>query len=264
MRLTLLGTQGWIPTERRETTALAVSDGSLLLLFDAGTGLSRLLHGPGKALVAAAGDVHLFLTHYHLDHVCGLAYVPGIFAGRTLHLHVPEAALNGVDPERGVAELMRKPFNPRPWADLLVTTDALGEENEIAGHAVRLRAQCHPDTTVAYRLDDALVLATDTVADPATSAFARGAQVLLHEAWIDGWEEADPGQQELVRSAFQAHSSARQAAALAADADVDELVLLHLNPLFDEAYYEQMRRSAAAIFPRSSVYPDLQLIELRD
>ena len=30
--------------------------------------------------------------------------------------------------------------------------------NEVAGHELRLRAQCHPDTTVAYRLDDHFVL----------------------------------------------------------------------------------------------------------
>ncbi len=262
MRLTLLGTQGWIPTERRETTSLAVSDGSLLFLFDAGTGLSRLLAGPGRELLGAAGETHLFLTHYHLDHVCGLAYVPGIFAGRALYVHVPEATLNGVDPERGVAELIRKPYNPRPWADLKVTTDALGPDNEVAGHRVRLRTQQHPDTTVAYRLDDALALATDTIADPATAEFARGAGVLLHEAWIDGAEEDDPGQAELVRNAYQAHTSARQAAAIAAQAGSGELVLMHLNPLFDEAYYERMRGSAAAIFPRTAVYPDLQVIEL--
>ncbi len=34
-----------------------------------------------------------------------------------------------------------------------------------------------------------LVLATDTVADPATAEFARGVELLLHEAWIDGAEE---------------------------------------------------------------------------
>ena len=259
MRLTLLGTQGWIPTPERETTCVAIADGPLLLIFDAGTGLGRLLRPPASELLADAHEIHLFLTHYHLDHVCGLAYLPAIFAGRTLMVHVPDAALNGVDPQRGVPELIRKPYNPRAWHEqpgLVLETLHQGV-NEVAGHELRLRAQCHPDTTVAYRLDDHFVMATDTVADPETAAFARGAEVLLHESWIDGVEEADPDAEDLVRTTYLAHSSARQAAALAAQAGVGELILIHLNPLRDNGYYARMQASAREIFAATSIYPDL-------
>jgi ribonuclease BN (tRNA processing enzyme) len=266
MRLTLLGTQGWIPSGRRETTCVAVDDGPLLLLFDAGTGLRRLLEPPGSELLAHASDIHLVLTHYHLDHVCGLAYLPGLFAGRRLTIHAPSEALTGVDPEGAVAGLIRKPYNPRAWAE--VTGPDLSLEviepggNEIAGHELRARSQCHPDTTVGYRLDDALALATDTVADPQTAVFARGVEVLLHEAWIDGIEEDDPAAAELVRTAYGAHTSARQAAALAAKAGVGELGLLHLNPLRDDDYYSRMQASARAIFPSTTVLNDLDEREL--
>jgi ribonuclease BN (tRNA processing enzyme) len=259
MRLTLLGTQGWIPTPRRETTCLAVDDGPLLFIFDAGTGLGRLLRPPASKLIAGAAEIHLFLTHYHLDHVCGLAYLPAIFAGRTLTVHVPDAALNGVEPQRGVPELIRKPYNPRAWHEQpgLVLATLHEGVNQVAGHELRLRAQCHPDTTVAYRLDDRFVLATDTVADPQTAIFARGAEVLLHESWIDGVEEDDPAAQEMVRTTYQAHSSARQAAALAAQAGVGELILMHLNPLRDDDYYAQMQTAARTIFAPTFIYPDL-------
>ena len=36
------------------------------------------------------------------------------------------------------------------------------------------------------------------VADPQTATFARGAEVLLHESWIDGVEEHDPDAADLV------------------------------------------------------------------
>lgn len=259
MRLTLLGTQGWIPTPARETTCLTVDDGSLLFIFDAGTGLGRLLRPPAAELIAGAREIHLFLTHYHLDHVCGLAYLPAIFAGRTLMVHVPDASLNGVDPQRGVPELIRKPYNPRGWHEQpgFVLTTLHEGVNEVAGHELRLRPQCHPDTTVAYRLDDRLVLATDTVADPETASFARGAEVLLHESWIDGVEDDDRDAADLVRTTYLAHSSARQAAALAAQAGVGELILMHLNPLRDERYYAQMQASARELFAPTSIYPDL-------
>jgi ribonuclease BN (tRNA processing enzyme) len=259
VRLTLLGTQGWIPTAARETTCFAIDDGPLLLIFDAGTGLGRLLRPPASELIAGAHEIHLFLTHYHLDHVCGLAYLPAIFTERTLTVHVPDASLNGVDPQRGVPELIRKPYNPRGWHEQpgLVLSTLHEGVNEVAGHELRLRPQCHPDTTVAYRLDDRFVLATDTSADPETAVFARGAEVLLHESWIDGIEEGDPDAQDMVRTTYLSHSSARQAAALAAQAGVGELILMHLNPLRDDDYYAQMQASARELFASTSIYPDL-------
>jgi ribonuclease BN (tRNA processing enzyme) len=261
MRLNLLGTQGWIPTGRRETTCLAVEDGDRLLIFDAGTGLRRLLEPPGSSLLAAARELHLFLTHYHLDHVCGLAYVPGIFAGRRLTVHVPEAAVTDVDPERGIAEAIRSPYNPRPWSEITgmeLTTEVLrAGVNHVAGHELRVRRQRHPNATAGYRLDDAFVFCTDTVADEATAEFAAGAGLLLHEAWIDGVEENEPEKAGLVATAYAAHTSARQAAGIAARAGVGDLILTHLNPFFDEGYYRQMAAAARTIFPRSHVQPDL-------
>jgi ribonuclease BN (tRNA processing enzyme) len=260
-RLTLLGTQGWIPTALRQTTSLALQYGQALLLFDAGTGLSRLLKPPLAAAVRDAGELHLFLTHYHLDHTCGLAYLTGITGGRRLTVHVPASSVNGVEPAAGVPALIRPPFHPVSWEDHAdYRLDVLDEgEHEIAGLRVRLRAQCHADISVAYRVGDLFVLATDTVADPGTAAFAAGAQLLLHEAWIDGAEEDDPSQAQLVRRTYATHSSARQVTALADEAGVAELHLIHLNPLFDEEYYRRMEQSARARFAATCVPADLHV-----
>jgi ribonuclease BN (tRNA processing enzyme) len=262
-RLTFLGTQGWIPTPRRHTTSLAFQINDLLFLFDAGTGLSRLLQEPLAGVARRAKEVHLFLTHYHLDHSAGLAYLTGLFGEKPLTVHVPGAELNGVDPPAGVPALIRRPFHPVAWSDhagYSLETLVAGD-NDISGVTVRVRAQRHPDTSVAYRVEDLFAFATDTVADPATADFARGAQLLLHEAWIDGSEEQDPAQQELVRRTYSAHTSARQAAAIAAAATVEELFLIHLNPLFGEPYYASMERSARALFPATTVPSDLHVRE---
>jgi len=260
-RLTLLGTQGWIPTILRHTTSLALEHRDALLLFDAGTGLSRLLRPPLATAVRAARELHLFLTHYHLDHTCGLAYLSGVVGQRRLTVHVPADTLNGVDPAAGVPALLRPPFHPASWEEhSLYRLDVMDAgEHEVAGLPVRLRAQCHADVSVAYRVGDLFVLATDTVADPGTAAFAAGAELLLHEAWIDGVEEEDPTQRELVRRTYASHSSARQAAALARDAGVAELYLMHLNPLFDEDYYLRMEAAAQARFAATSVPADLHV-----
>lgn len=112
MQVTLLGTMGWMPGERRETTSTACRDGDDLLLFDAGTGLRRLRTAAGAALLEDVASVHLFLSHYHLDHTCGLAYLPGVLPGRQIELHPPAAEITGIDPEQAVAGLLRRPYNP--------------------------------------------------------------------------------------------------------------------------------------------------------
>ncbi len=47
MRATLLGSGGWLPTDRRETTCVLLREGSDALLLAAGTGLRRLVTDAG-------------------------------------------------------------------------------------------------------------------------------------------------------------------------------------------------------------------------
>ena len=258
-RLLFLGTQGWIPTPRRETTCLAFLWKGTLLIFDAGTGLSRFLQPPAAAYLEAADQIHLILTHYHLDHCVGVSFITGLFSGREVTIHVPDADLNGVSPQDGLPQLIRSPFFPAPLAEQkgvrLVSLSA--GDNDIGGIRVRARAQCHADTTAGYRVEDLFTLATDTVADEGTAELARGAQLLLHEAWIEGGEIDEREHPELIRTTMGSHTSARQAASLAARAGVGQLVLIHLNPLLAEEYYETMGRSAREVFPATVVAQDL-------
>ncbi len=130
-------------------------------------------------------------------------------------------------------------------------------DNDVGGIRVRARAQHHADTTAGYRVDDLFALATDTAPDEETAVFASGAQVLLHESWLDGGEEDERRRPQLVRAAQGNHTSARQAASLAARARVGRLYLMHLNPLLDEAYYAAMERSAQTVFPATRLAEDL-------
>jgi ribonuclease BN (tRNA processing enzyme) len=258
MDVTLLGTMGWMPRGSRETTCFAVRTGSTVLIFDAGTGFRRLLDREQAHLLDGAGEVHLLLSHYHLDHVCGLAYLSGVLPGRDVVIHPPGEELTGVDPLAAVAGLVRRPYNPVDLADMkrVRVVPTREGENDIAGHAVRVRPQRHTDTSVAFRLDDDLVIATDTQADPGAVAFAAGAGLWLHEAWY--WA-ADPelaAVPEELRPGFAAHSEATAVAELAAKAGVDRLLFVHLNPLAGEASFLRMRDAARAVFPRTDIVDD--------
>jgi len=137
-----------------------------------------------------------------------------------------------------------------------VTVRPAARENEVAGHELRLRPQHHTDTSVSFRLDDELVIATDTSPDPEAVAFGRGAGLWLHEAWY--WAD-DPTLRDVpeqLRGGYAAHSEATAVAGLAAQAGVGRLVFVHLNPLAREGSYLPMRDAAREVFPRTDVVDD--------
>jgi ribonuclease BN (tRNA processing enzyme) len=267
MRLMTLGTAGWIPTHQRETTCLALKDDDgRLIVFDAGTGFGRLVGAAGQALLEGVETIHLVLTHYHLDHVSGLAYLPAVRAGRPLVLHAPPSSINGTDPERAVSELIRPPYNPGDWDEWegVEIRELQPGENEVAGHRLRLRGQQHPGMSVGYRLDDAFVLATDTPPDEGTEELARGAALLAHDCWYNDSDPATRTVHPSLLPSFAAHSEVSEVAGLAERAGVGRLLLMHLNPAYDEAYYERMLDTARTRFAGALLLPDEATIALSD
>ena len=262
---TLLGSGGWILTPRRQTTCAILSLPEALFIFDAGTGLARLLEDGFRGELAGDRPVHLFLSHYHLDHIVGLFYLPAMFPKRTVYLHPPAADITGRDPSATIATILSKPFNPHNLEDMPMDMriEALSAgSHEVAGIPVRVRRQTHADPSAGFRVGDYMVFATDTVADQDTAEFAHKVSLLVHEAWIDGIEEQDPSTEHIASGAYTAHTSARQAAGLAAAAGVDKLVLCHLNPLRSDGYHQQMLAAARAIFAGSMILEDGERLEL--
>lgn len=258
MHVTLLGTSGWMPSDRRETTCIASRSGHALLIFDAGTGLRRLGDPAHAALLDDVRDIHLFLTHYHLDHVCGLAYLGGVAPGRQITIHAPEASLTGIEPEVALSGLLRRPYVPHDWNDLThLSVEPIGLRAEVAGRVVTVRPQRHSDVSVAYRVDDAFVVATDTPADPGTAEFSAGVGLLLHEGWYQAAGSTTAG----LPPGYEVHSQVEEVARLAAAAGVNRLVLIHLNPLMDEAHYLQLEATARGIFAATEVHSDGDVLD---
>jgi ribonuclease BN (tRNA processing enzyme) len=226
---TILGSGGFVPTGRRETSSLLLRGddtagaGASPVVIDAGTGLRRLVTDRGRWL-GDARRLDLLLSHFHIDHVCGLAYLTELTGdGLEVVIHGPGAALYGTP----TAEILSRMFFSPPL--MPVTLDQLGVqvaelapgELSVGGLDIRMRRQDeHPNPTLGFRVGDALTWCTDTGRDAGTIDFARGARVLGHDAW------GPPG--------APGHTSPEDAAALARDAGVEHLVLIHVPPRADE------------------------------
>jgi ribonuclease BN (tRNA processing enzyme) len=234
----LLGSGGWMPSENRDGFCLLVRQDSTALCVDAGTGLRRLVTEP--SLVEGVERLHIVLTHWHLDHTCGLVSLPGLDLDGELWGPPPADEL--------VHRLVGPPF-------LFATTDDLDAKvtavHDLEPPSVRigpfeldLRIQHrHPCTTLALKIDGVLAVCTDTGYDAQNVDFARGSRILLHEAFhaadsTDDWM----------------HTAAGDAARLAAAAGVKRLVLVHTNPsLADD---DELLRHAREAFPAVEVGRD--------
>jgi ribonuclease BN (tRNA processing enzyme) len=227
-----------------------------LWLFDAGTGLARIAEPGFRHLVPEVGTVHLWLSHLHLDHTVGLTFMSALWRNRTV-IHVPAEAEREFGPDV-LERLVSPPFYPRRLGEFEaeVTVDFVepGDHrtaSEGLGASMSVRQQLHPGGSLGFRVGDALTFLTDTAYDPRAVEFARGAQLLVHEAWA--WEEA---RTETTRESLTGHTSAEDAARVARDAGAGELLLSHLTPLKDDQYHAEMLRRARVIFPRTGLCED--------
>jgi len=180
-----------------------------------------------EELLTGTRSVHIVLSHFHLDHVVGLGYLPAFRLPSPPVLWGPGQALYGNSTGRILRQLLEPPFFTPGIASLFASIGELAEgENQCGAFSVRARQQPrHSEPTFAFRIDDLIAYCTDTAYDEGNAAFARNCSVLFHEAW-----SAESGPNADI------HTSAREAGAIARRAGVDRLVLIHLNPLpgYDE------------------------------
>jgi ribonuclease Z len=286
-----VGTAGSAPSARRGLPATLVRRGGDRLLFDCGEGTQR-------QLVRSIGLVELedvFITHFHADHVLGLPGMLKTFGlrqrERPLTVYGPAglrslfAALRPIvgrvgfplelrelepneeierdgyriaayETDHGVGALgYALVEDPRPGAFDPERARELGvnpgpdfgrlQEGEIVNGV-------HPDQVMgAPRRGRRIVLAGDSAPCEMTRLVAFEADLLVHEAtFLD--EEAD-------RAAETRHSTARQAAELAAAAGVTMLALTHISPRYGG---KEVRDEARAAFENTVVPRDFDRIEL--
>ena len=184
MKLTVLGSGGWIPTHENETACYMIETEKALILLDAGTGVSNL--SSYQDVIRRYDTLHIVLSHYHFDHVIGLSYLPMLFNKHQIWIHGPGAPAYPA----GVKEILNSFFS-EPFAGS--SAEELTEHMHFADYTegpfmvenVSFQAfpQHHAHPSYGLKVENLLYYASDTSLLEATFQRAEGVKMLLHECW---------------------------------------------------------------------------------
>jgi phosphoribosyl 1,2-cyclic phosphodiesterase len=246
--LTFWGVRGSIPTPTTENLGFGGNTACLtiryadqpLLIFDAGTGI----RGLGNTL--ADTDAHLFLTHFHWDHIQGLPHFGPIFnpdCSITIHSSAEPADLRQI-----LAAQMKAPYYPvAPQANISYRQNdpTAARFGDLVIHPFPLH---HPNGATGYRIespDACVVYASDHEHgnpdfDSVLRTATHGADILIYDA------QYTPEEYEHHRG--WGHSTWRKAVELAREAEVKQLVLFHHDPMRTDRQLEAIVRDAQAEF----------------
>jgi ribonuclease Z len=292
LSLFFVGTGGSVPSRRRGLPAVLVRRGGDRLLFDCGEGTQR-------QLVRSVGltDVDsVFITHFHADHWLGL---PGMLKSFALREREQPLTVYGPRGLKELMGAMRIVYGRMPYqlsfVELAPAEAVERDGYAIAAIPVRHRGEAsfgyalveqprpgHLDAQLAQELGvrpgpdfgrlqrgesvngvtptqvmgatregRKIVLSGDTAPCEALAIAAHQADVLVHEATF--------AEEEAERARQTAHSTARQAARLADDAEVRMLALTHLSNRYAG---RELRAEARELFAATEVPHDFDTIEV--
>jgi ribonuclease Z len=292
LSLFFAGTGGSVPAARRGLPAVLIRRGGDRLLFDCGEGTQR-------QLVRSVGLVDMecvFITHFHADHWLGL---PGMLKSFALRERDQPLTVYGPRGLRELMGLMRSIYGRLPYelsvAELEPAQTVERDGYAIAAIPVSHRSDSafgyalveqqrpgHLDAALAEQLGVSpgpdfgrlqrgetvagvapeqvmgppregrkIVLSGDTGPCEALAIAAHQADLLVHEATF--------AEEESGRARQTAHSTARQAAELARDADVRLLALTHISTRYAGG---ELRDEARAVFAATEAPRDFDTIEV--
>ena len=211
-----------------------LSDNSCIIL-DAGSGIRELANALSRE-VRPITNFHVFITHFHYDHLQGLPFfAPCYDPATTITFYSPVE-----DFEDAVLDHMRPPYFPVTMQDGMESTNRfvrlIDEPVRIGSAVVSWRRHRHPGGAVAYRIDEdgrAFIFNTDAELGESdfrkneanTSFFGNTDMIILDSQYTLG---------EAIDKHDWGHSSFSLGVDFVTAWNIATMYMYHHDPLYDD------------------------------
>lgn len=248
MKITFLGTNGWYSTPTGDTPSILIDTKDHYLVLDAGNRIYKL-----DNYIKEDKPISMFITHFHLDHVSGLHTLSKFTFKQGIDIYV------GKGRAKDFQTLVNPPFTigylPRPDNVGKLRTEIRLHELSEEGENIPFKAfaikqhHAYIDHGFRFELEGKIISYTgDCGLTDATRKLAKNADILICECAAKITPEEKWG-----------HFNATQAATLAKEANVKQLILTHFGAhlylnLEDRKMAEE---EAKKIFPNTIAATDL-------
>src|SRR4029077_12187582 len=233
---------------------LIAPDGTQFIL-DCGTGLRMLGNRGASPSTGATGETHIFVTHYHWDHIQGIPFFAPLYAEKNeFHFYSFRSKFLGRDSLKQVFEAqMALPYFPVNMSAMNAKRKFKevegGDTFTIRENKITARWLNHPQGCLGFRIETpagTVVYATDNEPgdpklDESLRELAAGADIFINDA------QFTPEQLNTTRKGW-GHSSWQEGVRLAREVGAKTLVLFHHDPDSTDRMVDSLLRQAREEF----------------
>jgi phosphoribosyl 1,2-cyclic phosphodiesterase len=260
MQIKFWGVRGSTPAPQPEnmryggnTSCVEVRAGDRLYVFDCGTGFRVLGQALRKEFGIRPVSAHIFVSHFHWDHIQGLPFFGPLYDNPASHFEF-HCSSRTRKLKQVFEEQMASPYFPVGLKQMQAYQNFYDlEEGRIQLDGAGLQATWlnHPQGCMGFRLetrDGVVVYATDNepghaLFDKNVRKLAAGADVLIYDA------QYLPEEYEARRRGW-GHSHWREAINVVMESGAKELILFHHDPDHDDACIDKVVKEASNYYPR--------------
>lgn len=239
MKIKILGSNGWYSTKTGSTICSLIETKNWYIVLDAGEGMYKL-----DESINSDKQIFIFLSHFHLDHICGFHILNKFKFRHPLRIFGPEKT------KKNLIKIIGSPYTkPLKKLETQIIIEELSEGIHNPPNTpfpIECRYLIHTDPCMGYRLNiDGRVITycTDTGICDNMFQLSQNADVLITECSLR------PGQQYTEWP----HLNPEDSAKVAKKAKVRKLLLTHFDAVSYKTLEERKKaeRIARKIFPNT-------------
>ncbi len=221
MNIIPLGTCGWVPTSKRDTSSFLLEVENKLIFLDAGTGLHKL--GNHINVFNDYDEINIILSHYHLDHIIGLSYLPLWFKDKIITIWGPGKSYYSKGCDEILTDFTTSPYfasSIKEFAKEVYLKDYDENGFMIDNLRISINKQVHSSPSFGITIGNYLHYATDT--NILRKSFDNNCKLILHECWTYYKKDAEE------------HSSLEEIREMVEKYNIKKIGLIHINPRYNE------------------------------